>query len=448
MKASAALGSFAQQVPKVPATTWPWIAVAQWLLIATVACVLAVALNPAPHSDWAYYWRAAGEADQYHRGGVGLWILAIPKELGFSPASSALIINLSSSALLLWLTYRADIWWWRPFAQIVAFYLFLITPFFGIVQLDLLAAALQSAAFFLLLQRNRSKEDNLTKPTVVAAFLLVVSAVSTKPQLALVLWTLLFLMLLLRWCLRGRWRPPVGTAVAILLLASLAGFALDYAMRMGSGRTETMRTSSAVTLYGGLLVSSTAQGCGNWSVEAAEAAKADMRKPLAVAIGDRLAARPISQWLAVIACKVPQILIPPPYAVYWLMESPNVRAAIERRPDRERVEATYRRVLFIERFLHNAAVLIILAIACIGFALHGGAQPSIAALAPLWILSFWAVHAIFEIQGRYFLPMLLLTPLLVALAQASGRSGANPRRSGGLLQAKTAPSQSQNLEAP
>ena len=448
MKASAALGSFSQRPPSVPATVWPFIALVQWLVIAAVACALALTLDPAPHSDWAYYWRAAGLADQYQRGGVGLWMLAIPKELGLSPASSALSINLSSSALLLWLAYRADTWLWRPFAQIVAFYLFLITPFFGIVQLDLLAAALQSAAFFLLLQPYRGKEANLTKPTAAAAFLLVMSAVSTKPQLALVLWAMLFLMLLLRWCLRGRWRPPVGTALLVLLLGSLAGFALDYAMRTGSGRTDTMRTSSAVTLYGGLLVSGTAKGCGYWSVEAAEAAKADMDKPLVAAIGDRLSARPISQWLEVIGCKVPQILIPPSYALYWLVESPNIRAAVEGHPDRERAEEIYRRGLVVERLLHSAAVLIILTMTGIGFALRVGSQPSTAALAPLWILSFWAVHAVFEIQGRYFLPMLLLTPLLVALAQVSDRAAADSRGSRGPLQARAGPGQSKILEAP
>ena len=51
MKASAALGSFSQRLPSVPATVWPFIALVQWLVIAAVACALALTLDPAPHSD-------------------------------------------------------------------------------------------------------------------------------------------------------------------------------------------------------------------------------------------------------------------------------------------------------------------------------------------------------------------------------------------------------------
>src|SRR5690606_32091080 len=52
---------------------------------------------------------------------------------------------------------------------------------------------------------------------------------------------------------------------------------------------------------------------------------------------------------------------------------------------------------------------------------EGGA---LAWLPVLWVLAFWSVHTIFEIQGRYFLGMYLLAPLWCALGLRHGRAGA------------------------
>lgn len=35
-------------------------------------------------------------------------------------------------------------------------------------------------------------------------------------------------------------------------------------------------------------------------------------------------------------------------------------------------------------------------------------------LPALWLLGFWSVHTVFEIQGRYFLGLFVLAPLLCA----------------------------------
>ena len=37
----------------------------------------------------------------------------------------------------------------------------------------------------------------------------------------------------------------------------------------------------------------------------------------------------------------------------------------------------------------------------------------------LWLLAFGLVHLVFEVQGRYFLAMLLLVPILCALVMRS-----------------------------
>ena len=204
--------------------------------------------------------------------------------------------------------------------------------------------------------------------------------------------------------------------MVVLLAGSLAGFALDFGLRVVSGKTASMRTSSAVTLYGGLLVSGTGQGCGYWSVEAANAAKADTGKALGTAIVDRLQGRPLSHWAGVVACKMPPVVLPPPYALYWLVEAPNVRASIDRRADRERIQADYLRVLIVERIAYGGLTLAILAATVLVPRPLRPRRKPLLWLAPAWVLAFWAVHSVFEIQGRYFLPMLLLAPLLAALS--------------------------------
>lgn len=380
---------------------------------------LALWLGPEPHSDWLYYWTAAGDPSRYERGGLGLWLLAVPKAFGLGPVVAALLLNVPSALVVLWLAWRSDEARWRWLALLVAGYLLLITPYAGLVQLDLLAATLLALAFCLLLQPARPRTFN-----IVLAVMMVAVAVSTKPQYALILWVMLGL-LALPWLLWRKRSSAVPALLAVLLVGSLLGFGIDNGLRLMSGRSEAIRTTSAVTLYGGLLVSRI-QGCGYWSVEAAEAAKADLHKPLAVAVRDRLSAKPPSHWWSIVRCKLPQIVRPPPYALYWLVESPNIRARIDADPRRDQINARYHRAVWLEQRAYAWLTALIL-LAC----LVGGVQAwrrgarLLALLPSLWILSFWVVHAVFEIQGRYFLGMFLIAPMLCALVmRRSGESAA------------------------
>lgn len=397
------------------AKRWWLLAVVQVVVLSVVGIWLATTWQPAPHSDWLYYWKAAGHADLYRRGGFGLWLLAIPKLMGLPPVACALALNLPATAAILALAYRSDQTRWKVFAQMVAAYLLLITPYFGIVQLDQLAAACVAAAFWLLLDPAIRMSAALR---VCAAIVALTVGVSTKPQYALVLWTLCGL-LVASWAVirvARRTRRAALVLAGVLVLGACTGFAADVGLRRLGGHSESMRTSSAVTLYGGLLVSSTGQRCGYWSVEAAQAAKADMGRPLADAVLGRLAAQPLSHWAAVVACKWPQVMRPPPYALYWLIESPNVRTRIDAGPQRSAIESTYQRALRVERRLYRWLTLLIM-LACVFTVvrLRSGLSHRVA-LPILWIGSFWAVHAVFEIQGRYFLGMFLLAPILCALA--------------------------------
>ncbi|MBD9478305.1 hypothetical protein [Pseudoxanthomonas sp. PXM02] len=415
--------------PRAPRYRWAWATLvsAQVMLLIVGGIALALWWWPEPHSDWAYYWQAAGRPEAYVRGGLGLWLLALPKVLGLSPVAASLAINVPSALWLLFLAYRLDDGRWKILAQLVALYLLLITPFAGIVQLDLVAAAALGTAFWLLADDRLRMASRWRSGFAVAC---IVFAVSTKPQYALVLWALLVLTLPVAWLLRRSLSSGFQRVLLALLVGSVLGFAVDMAMRVSSGKTEQIRTSSAVTLYGGLLVSSDqrSQGCGYWSVEAAQAAKDDLHKPLSEAVIDRLRAKPASHWVSVVRCKAPEILSPPPYALYWLIESPNVRAAIDARPDHEQINATYQQALRAERKVYGwARALIILASVWTALVLLRRRNP-LGALPLLWLVGFWSVHVVFEVQGRYFLGLFVLAPLLCA---AVARLAERPATSGG-----------------
>lgn len=121
--------------------------------------------------------------------------------------------------------------------------------------------------------------------------------------------------------------------------------------------------------------------------------------------------------MTVIACKAPEIIVPRPYALYWLMNAPKVAERRAAAGDPARARKVHDRAVLLEAVLYTLVVLAIL-LACVWTAVRAGRQPALVALFPaLWLASFWAVHAIFGIQGRYFLGMLVLAPLLCALAQ-------------------------------
>jgi hypothetical protein len=390
-----------------------WLLAAVGVAIIALGTALALWLHPHPHSDWAYYWGAAGKPEWYQRGGLSLWLLAALKGLGLTPWVAACVLNAIAVAVLLCVMHACDTTRGHVLTWLAAAYLVLIAPFIGIVQLDMIAAAQTAVGAWLVLSPPKSWPRAVSLGVAVALFAV---AVSTKPQYALIAWAMTGLFAIAWLLLRRRASKRAVLLMATLFAGSIAGFAADLAMRSFSGRTESIRTSSAVTLYGGLLVSSNGAGCGYWSVEAAEAAKADLGRPLHEAIADRISDKPVSHWISVMRCKLPQIVSPPPYAVYWLMESPNVRAGREAHPARANIEHQYRRaVAWEQNFYTPLTWAILLATLVVGVHLWRRGEPLAALFGVLWVLAFWGVHLVFEIQGRYFLGMYLLLPLWCAL---------------------------------
>lgn len=392
-----------------------WWMIFQLSFVLVAGATLALLSRPEPHSDWLYYWNAAGQPGEYQRGGLGLWLLALPKMLGASPVVAALALNLPTAAALGWLAYRCDRTRLRVFAQLGMFYLLLLVPFFGLVQLDMVATLQLGLAFWLLFDPDAAAFGRWGKAGAVGA---VSFAVSTKPQYALILWTLVgtacIVAVWLRHRLHGRFMP----AMLVLLAGSLLGFAVDLGLRQMSGQTESIRTSSAVTLYAGLLASGDTResGCGSWSLAATSAAKQDIHKPLPVAVMDRLSSEPLPHWWAIVRCKIPDIVNPPPFAINWLSQAPNVRSWMDSHRDRTAFEARYFPLLRIEKLVYSILVLSILSASFWTCLRSSRRQDGLSILPVLWVFSFWLVHAIFEIQGRYFLGMLMLAPMLCALA--------------------------------
>lgn len=395
---------------------WMGIATLQVMVILVSGAAFSLAWAPEPHSDWLLYWHSAGDPGTYERGGLGLWLLAFPKALGVAPHIAALWLNLPAAAWLCALAYRVDRTRFRIFAQLTAGYLLLISPYFGVVQLDLVGAAFLATGLWALLGELPARRGHASR--VGIAVVAIAVAVSTRPQYALVLWALIGL-LAVGWFVGQRWNlHRLALVVAGLLVGSVAGFGVDMGLRLASGNTEQIRTSSAVTLYAGLLASSDSRAdrCGQWTPEAAQAARDDMHLPLASAIYQRLVSHPPMHWAKVLGCKAPQIVSPPAYALYWSLESPNVVAAREKREDGGRFEAQYAAATKWEkRVVRLLGVAILIACACSAWR-GWQARSLIPALLPLaWVAAFWLVHMVFEIQGRYFLGLYVVAPLLCAM---------------------------------
>lgn len=205
----------------------------------------------------------------------------------------------------------------------------------------------------------------------------------------------------------------------MLLAGSVLGFSADLGLRHLGERSESVRTVSGVTLYAGLLVAEPGPTCGYWSPEAMQAARDDLGKPLLSAVGERLAARPASHWCEVLACKLPRILWPEPYALYWLTAAPSVQEFLAPLRADPRFEGRYQGAFVAERWVYDKLLVLAwaaLAIAAVLAWRRGGRFAALLILA--WPASFWAVHLVFEIQGRYFLGLYLLAPLVAALALA------------------------------
>ncbi len=362
------------------------------IALVLLACAFGMWFQPQPVSDWLYYWQAAQDLSLYQRGGAGLLALAGLAASGMTPWVCAVLINLIAACALLWLVRDSSGHSLQP--HTVALYMLLITPFFAVVQLDLLAATALAWGIWLL-----ASVSSISRRKLVIGMLLVVAAVSTRPQLFLLLLAWIGLLWLLPGC-----RRAVNTPLVVALLCAMGlGFAADLAARSVAGHGHAVRTSSAVTLYAGLLMAEPNGHCGHWTERARDAAHEDIDRPLMQAVWQRVTDRGWQHWRAVFACKLPQIVLPKPFALDWAAGS-GTSSVVALAPD---LPLRWRQ---IEAWTYLALTLTIYLVTLL--------PRTRAALTSrhwrwpfAWLLAFMVVHGVFEIQGRYFLPLLLLLPV-------------------------------------
>lgn len=383
-------------------------------MVAVLATASALLVRPLPFSDWAYYWSAAEGSFPYERGGVMVFVLRAMQTLQLAPYATALIMNLAAAAALLVTAWKAEAERVGIATLLVIAYLLVIGPYFAVVQFDLAATAFLCAGLACLASEAtgaRKRRD------IIVALVLLACAVSSRPQFFLILPVLGMLFVLTTAVAGGRGRLLRSrglTSAAVLLAAALLGFAADSTLRSTSGRAEAVRTSSGVTLYAGLLSSGTSRPtCGHWSERATRDARADAHLPLLPTVLSRLQEHPPGHWLAVLRCKAPEILMPGAYALAWSLGSPNV---VERPQDTGSPtrDIRIRQLHHAEHRAYFALLLLIYGFVMITTARHLKQRAWMPAALPLlWIASYWAVHAVFEIQGRYFLSLFLLLPFMV-----------------------------------
>ncbi|GGK13303.1 hypothetical protein [Luteimonas terricola] len=385
------------------------------ILLLALATTSAFIVRPLPFSDWAYYWDVAQGSFPYERGGVMVFVLRAFQLLQLEPYATALIMNLAAAAVLLAVAWRAEAGHMSMPMLLVLAYLLVIAPYFSVVQFDLAATALLCVGLWYLASEatGRARIRNMA-----AALLLVACAVSSRPQFFLVLPVFAALLVIAAavvggWTGLSRSRSPMTAAV--LLIAALIGFAADSALRSASGRAQAVRTNSGVTLYAGLLSSGDSPpACGHWSEQATKEARDDADQPLLQTAFTRLQERPMGHWLAVVRCKTPGILMPTAYALSWSLGSPNVVERMEKSSSPEQ-EARVTRLYRAEHRGYLALLVLIYGFALVTAVRRMMRREWTAALLPLlWIASYWAVHAIFEIQARYFLSLFLLLPFMAA----------------------------------
>lgn len=209
-----------------------------------------------------------------------------------------------------------------------------------------------------------------------AMLLAGVAAVSTRPQFALTLAALAGLLaaaaLLPPRDGPRRLRPMVPPALLRVVVA--AGFSLDLRARHAAGTGERVRTSSAVTLYSGLLVSDGGPPwCGHWAQAATQAARDDRDRPLLDVIGTRLSGRPAGHWAGVVWCKFAHHVVPPDaFALYWAAEPLRERAGAAPSPDQKRTLGAVHWLQARESWLFGVLVLAIYA-AAVAVAVRAGA---------------------------------------------------------------------------
>jgi len=395
-------------------------ALVAWTVIAS--CFAAIYM-PTPSGDWAYYWKLATDLGDYRRGGLSVFLLTPFKLLGLQPWMVALPINVGIAWTFVLLCSKVDDTPGKVPTLLAMLYLYTLVPFAGIVQVDMIAALWALAALLL----GASAVQSAGRWRVGLAIGCLAMAASTRSQYALVL--MVMALALFPFILFGSQRQQVliRTAVLIIGLGGMLGLVLDTGMRSGTGNGGTFRTGVGVVIYSGLLVTpSSGPWCGGWTPEAKLASELDDGLPFIEAMSNRVSARSFDEFMETIGCKTGRILGYEPFAWYWLQNGRGARRDDELGEARwqwlDRWAPAYDRYFAVVRSLGWACLACFVLLSVHRRHLLGIVLPL------AWIFSYWAVHAVFEVQGRYFLGMAWLAPVLSFVAYRQWREVGSDER--------------------
>ena len=376
-----------------------------------VASYLAILYPPKPGGDWAYYWDLATNPGMYRRGGLSVFLFSPFKLIGFPPWLAALAINVSIGWLFILALARIGDSRGMLATILAVLYLYTLAPFAGIVQLDMMAALWALVA--LLIAVSAIQKGSRIRYCLSIACLAM--AASTRTQYALVLIVMASLVVPFALGCRRAKRRRLLAVTAALMLGGGAGLALDSTLRAVAGNAEDFRDGVGVVIYTGLLTTAdSGPWCGGWTPAALQAAKEDKALDFTDAMRMRLKARPLGEYGNVISCKSGRIFFFEPFALYWLqssrMEQQGGGASEAAWQRLERWQPAYDRFFSVVR----GALWVYL----IGFVAFSIARRNLlgAVLPAVWIIAYWCVHSVLEVQGRYFLGMAWLIPGLCLIA--------------------------------
>ncbi|HEL4807556.1 TPA: hypothetical protein UN084_003107 [Stenotrophomonas maltophilia] len=204
-----------------------------------------------------------------------------------------MLLNSVVAGWMLFAADRLDSTRHRVPTLLIVAYLMLLAPFASIVQVDMVAAGWLIAAIWF--GKRLAAQGGLANAVWTVVFLGLTGA--TRTQYFLVFLAMAGILLPCKILLTGGARRLLLTLAGLLLLGAGLGATLDFASRSLAGNSGQLRTGLGVTLYMGLLSSSSSSNwCGGWTPEASAMA-------LPVAVAKRFQEKEASHWLDVVLCK-------------------------------------------------------------------------------------------------------------------------------------------------
>lgn len=326
-----------------------------------------------PVSDFAGYWEAAHDLSQYTKGGALLLIYGPLAILNLSPSIAALIVNLSAF-LLLASTF--------PKGKLSSFILLLIgiawSAWSPIVNSDLPSVALVTVGVNLLIK---------DKPIPGVVFL----AFGLSMRMQVVLLAFFILACLLIMSLRFKLSKHLLT---VLTLSILVAVGVDSGFKALSTQSVQIAMSQRVPLYAGFLAAEPGAKCGETAPHSREVMLAEIQQPILEIL------RVPPEVFRLVVCKWSKMVLYGASGSLWL---------------------TYNRLQPTMFLLEATAIHLLKIILVILLIIYRRFNP-LYLTSVLLIAGSFAIHAFFEIQPRYMMPSMVISLMLLLMAEPAAQN--------------------------